>query len=97
MAKQIVWTKKAETVFSKILEYYIQRNGNNTYSKKLLYEIKRLTDLLSKHPWIGTRTKEQNIRVLINKNYKIFYRIETTTIIILLIWDSRQNPKDLKL
>ena len=97
MARRIVWSKKAETVFIKILEYYNHRNESNVYSRKLNSEIKKHLELLSNHPWIGLKTENKNTRVLIKHHFKIFYRIEPETIVILLIWDSRQNPENLNL
>ena len=97
MAWRIVWSKKAEIIFIKILEYYNHRNGSKIYSRKLNLEIKKRLEVLSNHPWIGTETENKNTRVLIKHHFKIFYRIESETIVVLLIWDSRQNPENLNL
>jgi plasmid stabilization system protein ParE len=97
MVKRIIWTNRAVSVFQKILEYYYLRNGTKTYSSNLNKEIKDLVSLLSKHPFLGRKTEMEHLRVLIKGDYKIFYRIEKKEIIILLIWDCRQNPGSLKL
>lgn len=37
-----------------------------------------------------------DVRIQIIKDYKIVYRIKEDLIEILTIWDTRQNPKNLK-
>jgi plasmid stabilization system protein ParE len=96
MAKKIVWTHGADKIFSLILEFYVERNGSKAYSRKLNKEIKEILDLLLKHPYLGVKTDLDEIRVLIHGNFKIFYQIISQTIIIHLVWDTRQNPDDIK-
>lgn len=97
MAQRIIWTYRAEIVFSDILLYYYKRNGNKTYSSKLHKEIQQILNFLKKHPFLGKVTENEEIRVLIKSNFKIFYKTESDTIIILLVWDCRQNPEGLKI
>ncbi len=97
MAQRIIWTYRAEIVFSDILLYYYKRNGNKTYSNKLHKEIQQILNFLKKHPFLGKVTENEEIRVLIKSNFKIFYKTESDTIIILLVWDCRQNPEGLKI
>ena len=96
MAKRIVWTSKADQIYSEILKFYVQRNGSKTFSKKLNNEVKKLLLLLSRHPFLGKKTGLTNARVLIKGNYKIFYKIYSEELVILLFWDSRQNPEKLR-
>jgi len=97
MVKRIIWTHRAVSVFRNILEYYYLRNGSKTYSASLSKEIKDLISLLLKHPFLGRKTEIDHIRVLIKGDYKIFYRIDKKEIVILMIWDCRQDPDSLKL
>ena len=97
MVRKIIWTSRAESVFANILEFYYNRNKTKIYSRKLNFEIKQLLNLLKKHPYIGQKTNFENIRVLLKGYYKFFYKIEPDKIIILLVWDCRQNPEDLKI
>lgn len=97
MAKRIIWTDRADRTFTKILEYYIERNGSMIYSRKLNQELQLLLEILSKQPLLGVKTETDNFRVLIRGNLKIFYTIETTSIIVHLVWDCRQNPQEIKL
>ncbi len=95
MVRRITWTSGAERIFSEILTFYYIRNGNKTYSRKLNSEIKQLLILLKKHPYLGKETDFEDVRVLIVKDYKLFYRIVPEEIIVLMIWDCRQNPDNL--
>lgn len=93
MVKRIVWTHKANLVFRKILEFYISRNKSPLFSRKLNREIHLLLGLLAKQPFLGLKTDIENVRVFIRGNYKIFYLIEDEQLVVLLIWDTRQNPE----
>lgn len=97
MVRKIIWTKKAELIFQEILEFYFKRNGNKIYSATIKSEIEKALSLISKHPYIGMKVENKTTRILINGNYKIFYEIESDKIIVMLIWDSRQNNNNLKI
>ena len=94
MAKRIIWTDRADKTFTKILEFYVERNGSKTYSRKLNKEVQVLLSVISKQPLIGTKTEKERFRVLIRGNYKIFYEVDEAKIFVHLIWDCRQNPED---
>jgi plasmid stabilization system protein ParE len=97
MARRVVWSKNADRIFTKILEYYIQRNGSKNYSRKLSNEVLKLIRLISNRPFVGIRSDNENVRLFIKGNYKIFYQIEPDFIIIQLVWDCRQNPESLSI
>lgn len=97
MVRRIIWSKRAEKVFSEILDFYNIRNKSKTYSRKLNSKIKQILNIIIRHPFIGRKTDNENIRVLIKGKYKIFYRIEPEEIVILLVWDTSQNPDNLTL
>jgi plasmid stabilization system protein ParE len=97
MAKRVIWSSKADRIFTKILEYYIERNGSKTYSRKLNNEILSITAILSKQPFLGLKTDNEKIRVFVKGDFKIFYQIEIDKLIIHLVWDCRQNPKSLNI
>lgn len=46
---------------------------------------------------MGKTTSQKNIRMYIITNYLMFYEILESHILILTIWDTRQNPARLKL
>ncbi len=95
--RKVIWTKNAELLFKEILNFYIERNQNKTYSKKLLQKVKSLTKKLSKFPFLGLEIETTNYREVIFDHYSIIYSITETEIVIKLIWDQRRNPDKLRL
>ncbi len=97
MAKEIKWTKTAAKNFGKTIDYLIENWPQNVVS-----DFVRRTDetlyLLAEHPDIGElQEKEKQIRgILLSKHNKLFYRIEKNRLIVLKIFDTRQNPDKLK-
>ena len=96
MAKpKIIWSNRAKIKRYEILRYFITRNKNTTYSKKLNTKINSELRLLIKNPQLGLKTDIPEIRGLVIGNYILFYEAINDDIYIHYIWDSRQNPDDL--
>jgi plasmid stabilization system protein ParE len=93
--RKIIWTLKAKNQLFSILEYFAERNKSKTYSLKLHKKIKSEILVILKQPNIGKQTDILNIRGLIIENYIVFYELLDSNIIILNIWDCRQNPENL--
>ncbi len=95
MAKhKIEWSVEAKADLYNILEFYINRNGTTTYSKKLNTKINKSIRLISKNPFIGTKTNYTAVRALITGNYQIIYEVFEQLILIIMIWDCRRSPDD---
>jgi len=95
--RKIIWSLKASNDLLSILEFYFHRNGNSVYSRKLLLEINTIVSLLPVHPLLGKSVSNASYRVIIRGHYEIFYRFNDENIIVITIWDSRQNPESKKL
>lgn len=95
MAKQVVWSFRAQSDRKEILNYWQQRNKSNFYSKKLNQLFKESIKIIADFPQIGKPTDSINTRVKIVKDYLIIYEETETQILILTIWDSRQDPEKL--
>ena len=95
MAKQVVWTLRAQDDRKKILEYWKQRNKSSTYSKKLNALFKESVKIIIDFPEIGKQTDEKKVRIKIVRDYLILYEESETRIFILSVWDSRQDPDKL--
>jgi plasmid stabilization system protein ParE len=93
--RKIIWSSRAKLDLFDILDFYYQRNGTKTYSKKLNSIFRRSVRLMAKHPDLGIQTDVPYVRNLIQGDYNIFYEIKEETIEIITIWDSRQNPEKL--
>ena len=96
MAKQIIWSLKAQKDKREIFEYWSRRNKSNRYSKKLNQLFKDAIRLLREHPYIGKSTDDNLVRIKIVKEYLLIYEVTETSINILSIWDGRQDPSKLE-
>ncbi|WP_268845906.1 type II toxin-antitoxin system RelE/ParE family toxin [Flavobacterium aestivum] len=96
VARRIVWTSSAKLQLKANFEYFNFRNKSKSYSLKLNTLIQIELKILLQQPTIGKKTNSINVRGLLIENYYIFYEINETHIIILSVWDTRQNPKRLK-
>ena len=95
MAKfKVEWTVEARIDLFDILNYYFQRNGNSSYSRKLNSKIKKTINLISKNPLIGLKTDIYSIRYIINGDYHLVYEILESKILIVMVWDNRRNPDE---
>lgn len=97
MAKKVIWSLRAQNERKEILRYWINRNKAKKFSYKLNELFKDAVRLISDFPEIGKPTENRGVRIKIVLDYLIIYEIENNQIIILTIWDSRQNPDRLKL
>lgn len=97
MVRQIIWSRRAQTDRREIFKYWNKRNKSNLYSKKLNELFKEAVRLISEYPEIGKPTDNKNARIKIVRDYLIIYEVdEKERLIILTIWNSRQNPKRLE-
>lgn len=96
MAKQVIWSLRAQKDKKEILEYWYQRNKSNRYSLKLNQLFKEAIQLLREHPYIGRATDDTTVRIKIVKEYLLIYEVTETSINILSIWDGRQDPSKLE-
>jgi plasmid stabilization system protein ParE len=97
MAKRkIIWSDFAKKCFEEILDYYFKISNNKKYSNTLSRNIKSLTSHLKDKPFLGKRADKENLRVIVHDIYKIYYEVTETQIEIIVFWDSRRNPEDLK-
>ena len=95
MAKQVVWSLRAQDDRKNILSYWRQRNKSNTYSKKLNLLFKEAVNTIRDFPKIGKLTDDRNARIKVVRDYLIIYEETETTIFILTVWDGRQDPAKL--
>ena len=92
MVKQIIWSRLAHLNRFQILDYWIKRNKSATYSKKLNQIFEDTADLLCRHSKLGKETDVPDVRIKIVRDYFFTYRETVSSIEILTIWDSSQDP-----
>ncbi len=96
VGKKIIWAREASEDLYNILDFYIKRNGNSDYSKKIKSRIDHTVSLLGIHEKLGRKTDITNIRFIIELDYLVFYEILDDCIQVLFVWDTHQNPELLK-
>lgn len=97
MARKVIWSPLAQQKRKEILEFWIEKTQSKNYSIKLNNLFKESTKLLSDHPNIGRKTDINGVRVKIVRDYLLFYEFSDSSLNILTVWDSRQNPDKLKI
>ena len=98
MAFNIKWTKRAKINFGKIVKHLESSFGEKT-AKAFVQKSFVITEILSEYPQIGSvEINEKKVRgIIITKHNKLFYRFNENEIIILNIFDTRQDPKEKRL
>lgn len=98
MAKRkIVWSHRVRIRLLMILEFYAERNMSKTYSKQLYTKFNKELSLLHTQPEIGIKTELDSVRGLIVEEFILFYEATNEMIIVHTLWDSRQNPANLRI
>ena len=93
MALKIFWTNRASKNFDIVLEY-LEGEWGDQVTKKFIKDVYDFLELLVEFPEIGSiENNEKGIRgFTLIKQMNIFYRITKEKIIILGLFDNRQNP-----
>jgi plasmid stabilization system protein ParE len=96
----VLWADSAIAELQDIHDYYITKVGIKV-AHKITNSIVDKSLSLTNHPRIGAieellNHKKEEIRYLVDGNYKIVYLIEQQIVLITTIFDCRQNPDKLK-
>lgn len=92
MVKRVIWSEDAYQDKIQVFSYWNQRNKSNLYSRKLNRLFKDTIKSIIETPSIGRYTNIEHVKRIIARDYFIIYEESESTITILRIWDSRQNP-----
>ncbi len=95
--KPVIWTFKAKTEKRNILQFWVHKNGNKNFATDLNKEFNDFAQLLEIFHFLGKSTDFDDVRVIIIKNFSMFYVIEIENIVIVGIWDNRRNNENLEL
>jgi plasmid stabilization system protein ParE len=97
MAFRVKWTHSAQKDREKILSFRNKNNGSNDFSGNPNRKIQESISITRNFPDAGLATDRKGVRFhLIEQHYKLFYKVEDESIIILRFWDCRQDPDKLK-
>ncbi|MDP2041024.1 MAG: type II toxin-antitoxin system RelE/ParE family toxin [Algoriphagus sp.] len=95
--RKLISSHLAKIKLFKILDFYTHRNKSSTYSKKLYREFNKTLIVVSKNPQMGIKTDLDSVRGVIVRDFILFYELTPEKIIVHTVWDTRQNPDDLKI
>lgn len=94
MAKKLKWNNRALDTFHDIAVYLEEEYSTKT-SERFVQKVFDKIQVLQKYPTIGRKApKRKSVRfILVEKHYRLYYRISGNTLIISSLFDTRQNPK----
>ncbi|HAH24051.1 MAG TPA: type II toxin-antitoxin system RelE/ParE family toxin [Prolixibacteraceae bacterium] len=100
MGMKIRWSDSASAELEELFDYY-RANVSLIVARKLLKAIIQKTLILESNPFVGVKEpllsdRPDEYRYLVYKNYKIIYRCNDNLVVIITVFDSRQNPIKLK-
>ena len=92
MAKKIKWNDHALNTFHAVA-FYLEDEYSTQTSEKFVQTVFTKIEALQKYPTIGRKApNRKTIRfVLVEKHYRLYYRVSGTTLVICL-FDTRQHP-----
>lgn len=94
--KKIIWGLIADKQLKKAIKFHFEKTSSTRYSLKLLDELEHTINLIEQYNEIGIALPKTNFRFISVFMYSIVYEVEEDSISILLFWDTRRNPKTLK-
>ena len=95
---QINWTISAARQRVKIVEFWNEHNKSDLYSKKILKETSRIEKMLLLNQYLGIRTNFEGIwRVLVLKNFSLYYIVRKESLEVVGFRDNRRDPNTLDL
>jgi len=96
MAKrEVVWTRTADIQFVGVLQFWVEKNKSNSYSKKLVKLVSHRTEQIAKKPFLDKSADFKETHVASIGHFSIYYKVHDDRIIVTAFWDNRQDPKKL--
>jgi toxin ParE1/3/4 len=96
----VVWTEFAENQLDDIFEYFLAVSGFDQ-AQKIVQKLIIATKVLELQPEVGQieqalLNRKEQVRYLVEGNFKILYFLRNGMVIISDVFDTRQSPKSLK-
>lgn len=96
-SRKVIWSSRAKKEKRNIFKYWNNRNKSQIYSKKLNGLFNEKISLITEKPFVGRKTNIKNVRIVLVKNNLLIYKIFKSHIIIVSVWEGRQNPENLEI
>lgn len=94
MVRRLIWSIEARNSRKSIFEYWNNRNKSKIYSRKLNLLFTENLAIVLKLPEFGISTTTTDIKFIIVSHFELVYKITETEIVIIDVWDTRQNPEN---
>ncbi|MHA6246708.1 type II toxin-antitoxin system RelE/ParE family toxin [Pontibacter sp. CAU 1760] len=96
MDLKVVWTNTASAQLEGVFDFY-KTTASLTVARKIVKSLVQKTASLAQQPRKGQREvlladRQKEYRYLVEGNYKIIYWIDTVTVYVAAVFDTRQNP-----
>jgi toxin ParE1/3/4 len=96
----VVWTEFAENQLDEIFDFYSVEAGFEK-AHEIVLRIIKASQILGIHPELGQietllKGRKDEIRYLLDKNFKILYFNRGGLIVIVDVFDTRMNPETIK-
>jgi plasmid stabilization system protein ParE len=91
--RNIVWSKTATRQLHHILDYWLNRNKSIAYPNKILDLVDEYTEMIIQRPLSFRLCGHNSNRVCIIGVFSIYFKVNSSKIIITSFWDNRQDPK----
>lgn len=95
MAKEIIWTKRANQKFNNIISY-LEEEWSESVTEDFVRTTYNKIELLTEQPYLGSlENSELDIRgILISKHNRLFYRVVDDKVILINFFDTRSKKSD---
>jgi predicted nucleotide-binding protein (sugar kinase/HSP70/actin superfamily) len=88
----VKWSENAVLTRKSIFRYWNNRNKSIIYSKKLRILFKEALKIVSDFSDSSMESSKKDVRLKLVRDYYLVYQITSDSIVVLDIWDTRQNP-----
>jgi len=94
MAREIIWTPEAEKTLSQIVDF-LEREWTEKEIQKFLVKIESTIQLIKNQPTVfrSISRKYAIHEALVTKHNVLIYQVKSDTIMLIIFWDTRRNPK----
>lgn len=90
--RKIEWTQTAARQRRAILKYWTERNGSTSYPEKLIQITAKHLQAISENPHAFPETDFAGVRESAMGHFSLYYKSESSKIIVVAFWDNRQDP-----
>ncbi len=92
MAKRINWKPKAARQYRELIDY-LKEEFSEATAEKFVEKVTAKLSQIERYPEIGHVTRYKTVRrVKVGKYNSFYYRIAGSPIIILFVWNAKQDP-----